>query len=257
MRLSGRVALVTGGAVRVGRAISLALAARGAHVVVAYHTSEEAAQELVKEIAQQGLPEAVCIKCDVTSGDDVRRMFDEAERRFGTVDVLVNNAAVFPRRPVEDLTEEDFTVAIDTNLKGSYLCALEAGRRMKRRATNDESLPSETTSVGKIIQIADVAAVVPFPAYTPYCIAKAGTLMLVKCLAKAFAPNVQVNAVAPGVVLMEDGTSAEDERRALARNAIKRQGTSEDVANTVLFLIEGSDYITGETIFVDGGRRLA
>ncbi|MER3428517.1 MAG: short-chain dehydrogenase [Pyrinomonas sp.] len=245
MRLEGKTAVVTGGAVRVGRAISLALAEAGARVVVAYHRSEAAAHSLVAKIERDFDTRAIAVRCDVTRADDIRDLFDEAEREFGAVEVLVNNAAIFERHPVEDLSEADLVRAFDVNLKGSYLCALEAGRRLRAR-----------NAAGKIIQIADVAAFVAWPSYTPYCISKAGTLMLVKCLAKAFAPNVQVNAIAPGLVLPEEGISAEMMQAALARTVIKRPGSPEDVARAVLFLIE-SDYITGTTIIVDGGRHLA
>ncbi|MBA2341063.1 MAG: SDR family oxidoreductase [Pyrinomonadaceae bacterium] len=246
MNLQGKTAIVTGGAVRVGRAISLALAGRGANVCVCYHSSEKAAHELVAEIENKGTGRALAVRCDVSKEADVRRMFERVRDAMGEADVLVNNAAIFPRRPVQELTEEDFDSVVNVNLKGSYLCALEAGRRMLAE-----------NKAGKIVQIADVGGLVAWPAYTPYCISKAGVIMLTKCLAKAFAPLVQVNAVAPGAVLMEEGATEEEARAAVARNAIKRVGSPEDVANTVLFLIEGSDYITGETLIVDGGRHLA
>ena len=246
MELEGKTAIITGGAVRVGRAITLALADRGAHVVIAYHVSQEAARELAASINSAHPNHALAVRCDVSHASDVHSLFETASKAFGSVDILVNNAAIFPRRPVEELTEADFVSVIDINLKGSYLCALEAGRRMVAQEAG-----------GKIIQIADVGGITAWPAYTPYCISKAGAIMLVKCLAKAFAPRVQVNAVAPGVVLFEDAMSEEERRAAVARNAIKRVGSPEDVARTVLFLIEGSDYITGETIIVDGGRHLA
>lgn len=246
MKLEGKTAIITGGAVRVGRAITLALAGRGARVCIAYQTSHEAALALAAEINDARPEHALAIRCDVSRAGEVHTLFERATTVFGGVDVLVNNAAIFPRRAVEELTEADFTSVIDINLKGSYLCALEAGRRMMARGAE-----------GKIVQIADVGGLVAWPAFTPYCISKAGTIMLVKCLAKAFAPHVQVNAVAPGTVLFEEAMSEEERRAAVARNAIKRTGTPEDVARTVLFLIEGSDYITGETVIVDGGRHLA
>lgn len=246
MELEGKTAIITGGAVRVGRAITLALAGRGARVCIAYHTSHEAAHALAAEINDARPEHAFAVCCDVSRAGEVHALFERATAIFGGADVLVNNAAIFPRRAVEELNEADFTSVIDINLKGSYLCALEAGRRMMARGAQ-----------GKIVQIADVGGLVAWPAFTPYCISKAGTIMLVKCLAKAFAPHVQVNAVAPGTVLFEEAMSEEERRAAVARNAIKRTGTPEDVARTVLFLIEASDYITGETIIVDGGRHLA
>lgn len=245
MKLEGKTAVVTGGAVRVGRAISVRLAERGARVVIAYNSSESAAQTLVAELACAG-KEAHAFRCDVTKSEDVRALFDFVDAQFGGADILVNNAAIFERSAIEDLTEEDFARVMDVNLKGSFLCALEAGRRMIKRG-----------AAGKIIQIADVAGSVAWKNYAPYCISKAGALMLVKCLAKEFAPRVQVNAVAPGAVLLAENETESDIAHIVARNVIKRLGSPEDVARTVLFLIEASDYITGETIFVDGGRHLA
>jgi NAD(P)-dependent dehydrogenase (short-subunit alcohol dehydrogenase family) len=246
MDIKNKTAVVTGGAVRIGRAISLALAARGAQVVVAYHSSETQARALVSEIEREHETRAIAVRCDVSQAKDVQALFEKVDAEFGALDVLVNNAAVFSKRAMEDLTETDFDFAIDVNLKGSYLCALEAGRRMLKQEAG-----------GKIVQIADVAGRVAWKNYAPYCISKAGALMLVKCLAKEFAPRVQVNAVAPGAILLAEGETEADIKHIVARNVIKRLGAPEDVTRAVLFLTEASDYITGETIFVDGGRHLA
>jgi NAD(P)-dependent dehydrogenase (short-subunit alcohol dehydrogenase family) len=239
VELQGKTAIVTGGAVRLGREISIALAAKGVNVCVAYNSSEDAAMELTRN-----LPNAVAVKCDVRDEADVKRMFELALERFKTVDILVNNAAVFSRTPVDRLTTEEFDSVIEINLRGSYLCALEAARIMS------------TQQGGKIIQIADVGGIIPWSAYMPYSISKAGVIMMVKCMARAFAPHVQVNAIAPGVVLPEEGLSEEEIKKSLSRNAIKRTGSPEEVTNAILFLLN-SDYITGETIVIDGGRHLS
>ncbi|HOM82182.1 MAG: 3-oxoacyl-ACP reductase FabG [Armatimonadetes bacterium] len=244
MELKGKVALVTGGAVRVGRAISLALSEAGASVAVNYHHSEEAAREVVALITARG-GNAEAFQADVSVAADVDRMFDGVLERFGRLDVLVNNAAIFPRTPFTTVTEAEWDQVLDINLKGSFLCALRAGREMLQR------------DGGKIVNIADVSAYRPWPSYIPYCVSKAGVIALTQGLAKALAPKVQVNAVAPGTVLFPESYSEEQRQRAVQPIPMGREGSPEDVARTVLFLIEGSDFITGAVIPVDGGRLIA
>ncbi|HOQ29567.1 MAG TPA: glucose 1-dehydrogenase [Armatimonadota bacterium] len=244
MELKGKVALVTGGAVRVGRAISLALSEAGASVAVNYHHSEEAAREVVALITARG-GNAEAFQADVSVAADVDRMFDGVLERFGRLDVLVNNAAIFPRTPFTTVTEAEWGQVLDINLKGSFLCALRAGREMLQR------------DGGKIVNIADVSAYRPWPSYIPYCVSKAGVIALTQGLAKALAPKVQVNAVAPGTVLFPESYSEEQRQRAVQPIPMGREGSPEDVARTVLFLIEGSDFITGAVIPVDGGRLIA
>ncbi|HPT96716.1 MAG TPA: 3-oxoacyl-ACP reductase family protein [Armatimonadota bacterium] len=244
MELKGKVALVTGGAVRVGRAISLALSEAGASVAVNYHHSEEAAREVVALITARG-GNAEAFQADVSVAADVDRMFDGVLERFGRLDVLVNNAAIFPRTPFATVTEAEWDQVLDINLKGSFLCALRAGREMLQR------------DGGKIVNIADVSAYRPWPSYIPYCVSKAGVIALTQGLAKALAPKVQVNAVAPGTVLFPESYSEEQRQRAVQPIPMGREGSPEDVARTVLFLIEGSDFITGAVIPVDGGRLIA
>jgi len=244
MDLDGKVALVTGGAIRVGRAISVALAERGATVAVNYHRSDEAAREVVAHIGAQG-GRAAGFQADVSDAAAVDRMVDEILSRFGRLDVLVNNAAIFPRTPLDTVTEEEWDRTIGINLKGPFLCARRVGREMLARGG------------GKIVNIADVAAFRPWASYIPYCVSKAGVVALTQGLAKALAPTVQVNAVAPGPVLFPVSHSEEQRRRAIQPIPMGREGTPEDVARTVLFLIEGPDFITGAVIPVDGGRLIA
>jgi NAD(P)-dependent dehydrogenase (short-subunit alcohol dehydrogenase family) len=244
MELKGKVALVTGGAVRVGRAISLALSEAGASVAVNYHHSEEAAREVVALITARG-GNAEAFQADVSVAADVDQMINGVLERFGRLDVLVNNAAIFPRTPFTTVTEAEWDQVLDINLKGSFLCALRAGREMLQR------------DGGKIVNIADVSAYRPWPSYIPYCVSKAGVIALTQGLAKALAPKVQVNAVAPGTVLFPESYSEEQRQRAVQPIPMGREGSPEDVARTVLFLIEGSDFITGAVIPVDGGRLIA
>ncbi|MGH9913922.1 MAG: SDR family NAD(P)-dependent oxidoreductase [Pyrinomonadaceae bacterium] len=249
MNLSGQTVVVTGGAVRVGRAISLSVAERGTNLVIAYNSSEESAHDLVEMIGRKNPDSrALALKCNVARAVDVSNLIEQTVKEFGSIDALVNNAAIFPRRAVTDLTENDFDEVIGINLKGSYLCALEAGKRMLNQPNG-----------GHIIQIADVHGVIPRIGYTPYCISKAGVIMLTKTLAREFgerSSNVRINCVAPGIVLPEEGSDQAALEVAIKRNAIKRTGSPDDVARTVIFLLEGPDFITGETIFVDGGRHL-
>jgi NAD(P)-dependent dehydrogenase (short-subunit alcohol dehydrogenase family) len=242
MRLAGKVVLVTGGAKRLGQLIALALAERGAHIAFSYRTSAQAARFTVKAIQQHGV-RALAIRADLSRAADVRRLADQVTRRLGRLDVLVNSAANFDRTPFETLTEADWDHALDANLKGPFLCALAASRLMRRG--------------GKIINFADWAGVRPYRDYLPYCVSKAGVIGLTKALAKELAPAIQVAAVAPGPVLPPAGMGAAARARIAARVPLKRWGRPEDVANAVLFLIEGTDFMTGSTIFVDGGQLIA
>jgi NAD(P)-dependent dehydrogenase (short-subunit alcohol dehydrogenase family) len=243
MELRGRVVLVTGAAVRVGREIARAVAARGADVVVHYRSSVEEAEGLAREIAGLGV-RAVTVRADLERAAEVRRLVTDALAAMGRIDVLVNNAAIFPRTPLLEVTEEEWDRTLAVNLKAPFLCAQAIAPHMLERGS------------GKIVNLADVAAFRPWPNYLPYSISKAGIVTLTQTLARALAPAVQVNAVAPGAILFPDDWDAERRERLLAQIPMKRTGEPADIARTVLFLLEGSDYITGAVIPVDGGRLL-
>lgn len=242
--LHGRVVLITGGARRVGQAIALALAHRGAAIVISYRTSVREALETVERIERAG-GLAVAFPAELTSAGEVKRLIDRIGRRFGRLDVLVNSAAVFDRVPFDRLTERDWDAALDTNLKGSFLCALHASRLMRRHGG------------GKIVNLADWAGVRPYRHYLPYCVSKAGVIGLTKALAVELAPTIQVNAIAPGPILPPPEMSAAQRRRIARRVPLRRWGSPQDIANTVLFLIEGTDFMTGSVVFVDGGQLVA
>jgi pteridine reductase len=243
VELRGKVVLVTGAAVRVGREIARAAAVRGADVVVHYRRSAGEAEALAREIAAAGV-RAVTVQADLERAEEARRLVTDALAAMGRIDVLVNNAAIFPRTPVLEVTEEEWDRTLAVNLKAPFLCAQAVAPHMLERGS------------GKIVNLADVAAFRPWPNYLPYCISKAGIVTLTQTLARALAPAVQVNAVAPGAILFPDDWDAERRERLLAQIPMKRTGTPADVARTVLFLLEGSDYITGAVIPVDGGRLL-
>jgi NAD(P)-dependent dehydrogenase (short-subunit alcohol dehydrogenase family) len=211
---------------------------------VNYHHSEEAAREVVALLTARG-GNAEAFQADVSVAADVDQMINGVLERFGRLDVLINNAAIFPRTPFATVTEAEWDQVLDINLKGSFLCALRAGREMLQR------------DGGKIVNIADVSAYRPWASYIPYCVSKAGVIALTQGLAKALAPKVQVNAVAPGTILFPESYPEEQRQRAVQPIPMGHEGSPEDVARTVLFLIEGSDFITGAVIPVDGGRLIA
>jgi len=242
MDLSGKVALVTGGATRVGKAISLGLAQAGADIVVNYYTSVEAAGETVAEIEASGRS-ALAIQADVSQITQVEAMVRRAVGVFGQIDVLVNNASTFIRAPFFDITETDWDQAMNVDLKGAFLCAQRVAPVMQAHGC------------GKIINISDLAGLRPWVEYIPHSVAKAGLIMLTQALALALAPTIHVNAVVPGAVLLPEGTPELSVKRIIEATPLQRLGSVEDVVQAVLFLIT-SDYITGETIVVDGGRIL-
>ena len=242
MEIEGKVALVTGAARRVGRAIALALAERGAELVIHYLDSEREAQEVLA-LAKQAGGKPVAVRGDVSISADVNRIVETALQAFGRIEILVNNAAIFYRTPFEKLTEEDWDLFLDVNLKGPFLLCRKVGEIMIRQGR------------GKIINLADIAGRKVWAEYIPYSVSKAGLIALTKGLAKALAPAVQVNAIAPGAVLLPDGTTPDERERAIRRIPLDRLGSPEDIARAAVYLIE-NDFITGEILTVDGGQHL-
>jgi pteridine reductase len=242
MDLNGKVALVTGGAVRVGKAISLALADAGADIVMNYNTSASASLEAAAEIEARGR-QALAFQADVARSDQVQAMVDAAIARFGRLDVLVNSASVWQRTPWDELTEEMWDAKLDVDLKGAFLCAKAASPYLTAHGD------------GAIVNIVDLSALKPFPNFLPHSAAKAGLLNLTYGLAQELAPAVRVNAIAPGPVLPPpDYTEAQNAATA-KRTLLGRWGRAEDVADAVVFLAK-APYITGVLLPVDGGERL-
>lgn len=244
MTLEGRVVLITGGARRIGHALAMAMAKRHAHVVISYRNSAAAARQALNSL-QAYDDDAMAVQTDLSRARDVKRLIDRITQRFGRLDILINSAANFERTPFATLSERHWDDALNTNLKGSFLCALYASRLMRRGHG------------GKIINIADWAGVRPYRDYLPYCVSKAGVIGLTKALAKELAPSIQVNAIAPGPMLPPPTMNAAARARIAQRVPLKRWGSPQDIAQTALFLIEGTDFMTGSTIFVDGGQLIA
>ncbi len=237
--LAGQVALVTGGAKRIGRSIALQLAKDGADVVVNFKGSKADAEELVATIAATGR-RAAAIQADVSKSAGVKSLFAEISRRMGRLDILVNNAGMFFTASVLELTEDQWDAIMATNLKAHFLCAQAAAPLMKQQGR------------GRIINISSIGGLLAWPAFTHYCVSKAGVIMLTRCLARALGPEITVNSVAPGTIQFPGEAPDEDYIR---RAPLHRVGKGEDIAETVAFLAK-SDFITGQVIVVDGGRTL-
>ena len=244
MRLEKRVVLVTGGAKRIGRNLALALARRGAHLIINYRYSNTDAQAVIREIETLGV-EAMAVQGDVSNAADVDRMVRQSTERFGRIDVLINNAAVYFKTPFRHVSESDWDLTLDINLKGSFLCARAVADGMVERGE------------GKIINFADWAGMRPYREYLPYCVSKAGVIALTQSLAQELAPAVQVNCIAPGPILLPDEMDEHEREKIIRATPLKRIGSPEDIVQTVLYLIEGTDFVTGGTYLVDGGRYIA
>lgn len=244
MRLAGRWALVTGGAKRVGRAIALELAGRGAHVAIHYHTSRTEAEATMRDIEAHGV-RALAVAADLGVPFEVQALAERVETETGGVAVLVNSASNYLRTPFGSLTEAVWDASLDVNLKAPFLLAWKLGLAMRARGE------------GRIVNIADWAAERPYHDYLPYCVSKAGIVCLTRALAKELAPEVTVNAVAPGPVLPPDDMSEAERAGVMRATPLKRFGAPDDVARCVRFLVEEADFTTGSIYHVDGGRLVA
>ena len=242
MELTGKVAVVTGAAHRVGRAIALGLARRGCHLAIHFHSSEPAAVETEQEAAGLGV-RAVRVQADLRRPEDVVRLFETADRTFGGVDILVNSAASLEAQDFMSLTADDWDRVLDLNLRGPFLCLQQAAERMRARGG------------GAVVNISDIAAHWGWPRFPAHSVSKAGLEMLTRVAALALAPTIRVNAVAPGPVEKPPGMAAERWSSLGRALPLQRTGTAEQVAEAVVFCLE-NDYVNGEIIFVDGGDHL-
>lgn len=243
-KLQGRVALVTGAARRIGREIALELAGAGAHVVVNYKTSHEDARAVVERIRGLGV-ESMAVRADVSSPAAVRSMFERIEKKFGRLDLLVNNAGIFYPVRWDRLTGNDWDRILGTNLKGPFFCAQAAAKLMLHRKR------------GQIINVSSLGGIQAWPGYMHYCSSKAALIMLTKCLAKALAPHILVNSIAPGTILFPGEERDPAMKKIVRSTPLKKGGGASDIASMVVFLAAKNRFITGQLIVVDGGKSIA
>ncbi|PYU29384.1 MAG: short-chain dehydrogenase [Acidobacteria bacterium] len=241
MNLQGQVALVTGAGRRIGRAIALRLAAEGARMVLHYRSSQSEAEAVAAEIVHSG-GEAACIQAELTRVVEIDRLFEEIEQRLGRLDILVNNAAIFSPTPVGRTQESQWDAILDTNLKAQFFAAQRAAPLLAQSGR------------GRIINFASLGGLQAWPQYTAYGVSKAGVIMLTRCLARALAPAVTVNAIAPGTISFPDD-AREIAERAIRSAPLRRTGSADDITNAVIYLV-GAGFVTGQVLVVDGGSSI-
>ena len=243
MNLQGKNAVVTGAAHRVGKAIALALAQAGANVVVHYFRSAAEVPATLGEIKALGV-EAVAVQANLAEREGIEAVFNAADAALGGADLLVNSAAIMEPGDVLTLTRAEWQRSLDLNLTAPFFCAQRAAHAMRARGG------------GAIVNIADMSGLRPWARYPAHSVSKAGLVMATQVLARALAPDIRVNAIAPGPVVKPDVWSDEHWHALGQRTLLKRTGSGYDVARAALFLLE-ADFITGETLVVDGGRHIA
>ena len=236
-----KVALVTGGAVRVGRALSLGLAEAGYDVAVHYYSSSTAAREVGRRIGEMGR-RGVLVEGDLGDPAGVEAIAAAVQKRCGRLDLLVNSAASFEQADLLDVNADDWDRVMNLNLRGPFLLVRESAGLLKE-------------SQGTIVNILDLGAIEPWTHHPHHAVSKAALLHLTKVLARVLAPDVRVNAVAPGSVLMPEASDTAERERERRLTPLGRLGSPEDVLRAVLFLA-ASPFITGEVLVVDGGRSL-
>lgn len=232
---------MTGGARRVGRAFALGLAAAGARVVVNYNASAREAEETVAHIRARG-GEALAVQADVSRLDDIRRLVDETCSAFGGLDILVNSASLFEQMAFAAITEAEFDRVLGVNLKAPFFLSQQAA-------------PHLANGGGTIVNIVDLSALQAWPSFAHHAVAKAGLAHLTRVLARALAPDVRVNAIAPGNVLPPENHGGEDFAGGSDRRLVERAGRPDDVVEALLWLVR-SEFVTGQVVVVDGGRML-
>jgi len=240
--LSGRRALVTGAGRRVGQAIALGLARAGCDLALHYHGAREGIEATARDVRAAGR-RAAPLQADLRDAAAARGLADQAAALLGGLDILVNSAGIMVRQRIEDVTPESWDATLDLNLRAYFFVAQGAIRYLR---------PAR----GRIVNLADLAAFEPWPEYVPHCISKAGVVMLTQGLARALAPDVTVNAVAPGAVLLPEAWDDATRAHFAKTTPLARLGSPDDVVQAVRYLLEGGDYVTGTTLVVDGGRSI-
>ena len=242
MDLSGRRALVTGAGRRVGQAIALGLARAGCDMALHYHGARDGVESTALEVRAAGR-HAALLQADLGDAAAAQALGDRAAAELAGLDIVVNSAGIMVRQRVEDVTPESWDATLNLNLRAYIFVAQGAIRHLR-------------SARGRIVNVADVAAFEPWPEYVPHNISKAGVVMLTQGLARAFAPDVTVNAVAPGAVLLPDAWDEATRAHFARTTPLGRLGSPDDVVHAVRYLLEGGDYVTGTTLVVDGGRLI-
>ena len=240
--LSGKVALVTGGAKRLGRAAAMALAEAGADVAVTYLKSEKELQRTVKELEKIGT-RIVAIRCDVTDPRSVSAAVKRAVAELGGLDILVNNAGAYETVSFEDITLQQWDSIFGVNVRGPFLVSQTAQPHLRRRK-------------GRIINLGSLGGLRAWSTHAHYCSSKAALHMLTKAMAKALAPEIAVNCVAPGMIDLGEKSAAAFMSRMAKQTPVQRNGTGDDVAAAILFFATAPSFITGQVLYVDGGLGL-
>jgi pteridine reductase len=244
--VQGKVVLITGGAKRVGAAICRRLHGAGANLMLHYRASAGEARLLQAELNHQRKDSVALIQADLLDLGKVPSLIDQTVQSFGRLDALINNAASFYPTPIGEITPEDWENLIGADLRAPLFISQAAAPALKK-------------SLGAIVNITDIHAERPLKNYILYSIAKAGLVGLTRSLARELAPEIRVNAVAPGPILWPDDDAFDElsRQRIISHTPLKREGTPEDIAKAVHFLLTEATYVTGETINVDGGRHVA
>lgn len=242
MQIKDAIVLITGAATRVGREVALSMACKGAHIAFTYYLPEEPWQETKRDIESYGV-QCQADHLEVRSGVEVKAWVAKVIERFGRADVLINNASVWLKAPFLEIKEEDWELAMDVNLKGSFLASQAVAQVMKQQGQ------------GVILNLTDLSAFQVWPGYAHHASSKAGLVALTKAMALELAPAVRVNAIAPGTVLLPPNPTPEKVEWAVEKSVLKRVGSPADVAQLATFLIE-NDFATGAVYFIDGGRSL-
>jgi NAD(P)-dependent dehydrogenase (short-subunit alcohol dehydrogenase family) len=240
--LKGKAVLITGGARRLGRAMALALAEDGADVAITFRNSAREAQKTLIDLAGFGV-RAVALRCDITDERSVRSAVKEAVRELGGLDILINNAANYQTVDFEKLTLKQWDAIFASNARGPFLVSREALKHLRRRK-------------GKIINLGSLGGLQAWATHAHYCSSKASVHMLTKVMAKALAPEIAVNCIAPGMIDLGEKAASGFMRRMAKQTPMRRNGTERDIASAALFFATAPQFITGQILVVDGGLSL-